>query len=627
MSLAQTWMMRGLELKRRGHFEEALQAYDLSLKAEPTYYPAIYNKGNLLFYLKNYIGALAAYELTITLKPDYPEAWFNKGLTFYHLQKLAPSLAAYDQVLALNPKDHEAWTNRGVILGKLHQFKLALTSHQQAINLKADFAVAYFNQAMAFYELKEYQEAFHALKQAVSIDEHLDYPSGFLVYLQLLICEWDNLDNLLSLIKVKIQNNECVGSPFWLLAIVDDPSLLHQASKSWNKNQLNTIYAENDHQQIPFFSRPQKRKIRIGYFSTDFYEHAVMSLMVGVFELHDENQFEIYAFILAPPVNDAMNHRLQMTFKQFIDVNDKSDEEIIGLSRSLGIDIAVDLTGNTRSNRANIFAQRLAPIQVNYLGYPGTMGSHFYDYLIADPILIPLESFIHYSENIVYLPNSYQPNDHKRTIPENKLTRHQYGLRDDQFVFCCFNNNFKITPAIFTSWIKILQAVPNGVLWLLEDTKEAKQNLQKHFANHNIAGDRLIFAKRIPQTEHIERYQLADLFLDTFPYNAHTTASDALWAGLPLITIMGKSFASRVASSLLTAINLPELITNSRAEYELLAIELATNKDKLSAVKHRLRNHRFTTPLFDTKAITTNLENLYKKMNQVHQNYGSPKHV
>jgi predicted O-linked N-acetylglucosamine transferase (SPINDLY family) len=336
--------------------------------------------------------------------------------------------------------------------------------------------------------------------------------------------------------------------------------------------------------------------------------------MAELFELHDKSQFELFGFSFGATQNDEMRQRLEKSFDQFIEVGGLSDNEIAQLTRGLNIDIGIDLKGFTQHSRAGIFAYRAAPIQVNYLGYPGTMGAEYIDYLIADKTLIPSPFEQFYSEKVVYLPHSYQANDRKRVISEKQFSRLEMGLPKQGFVYCCFNNNHKILPATFKSWMRILKAVDESVLWLLQDNSWAAENLKKEAQKEGIDEKRLVFAERMSPPEHLARHRQADLFLDTFPYNAHTTASDALWVGLPVITLAGESFASRVAASLLNAIGLPELITNTSEEYEVLAIDLAMNPQKLAIIKRTLADNRLTTPLFDAPRFTKNLEAAYIKM-------------
>ena len=348
--------------------------------------------------------------------------------------------------------------------------------------------------------------------------------------------------------------------------------------------------------------------------------------MAGLFELHDKEKFELFAFSFGTDTKDEMKVRVSQAFDQFINVTGLSDLEVAQLSRNLGIDIAIDLKGLTQDTRLGIFSYKAAPIQVSYLGFPGTLGADYIDYLIADKTLIPAECKQHYSERIVYLPNSYQVNDRRRAIAPIQFTKPELGLPEDAFVFCCFNNSFKITPDVFDTWVRVLKAVDASVLWLLQDNPTAAMNLQKEAALRGLNPARLVFAKRMGLPEHLARHKMADLFLDTLPCNAHTTASDALWAGLPVLTCMGESFASRVAGSLLNAIGLPELITQTSEDYEALAIELATKPSKLQSIKAQLAANRLTTPLFDTSLFTQHIEAAYEKMYERYQADFLPEH-
>jgi predicted O-linked N-acetylglucosamine transferase (SPINDLY family) len=429
-----------------------------------------------------------------------------------------------------------------------------------------------------------------------------------LLHTKMKICSWSSLSGDLEGITKRVLANEKVSTPFALLALNDD-ALLHKRSAE--------IYAQTKYPFKPALGpisrRPKNKKIRMGYFSADFRNHPVSFLTAELFELHDKNRFEITAFSFGADDKSLIRLRLSQAFNQFIDVRQKSDKEIAQLARELEIDIAVDLGGHTKDSRTGIFSYRAAPIQASYIGYLGTMGVEYYDYLLADEIIIPKDSQQFYSEKITYLA-SYQSNDRKRIISNRVFTRQELGLPEKGFVFCCFNNNYKILPATFDGWMRILKAVESSVLFLYSENKWAEENLKKEAKARGIDSSRLVFGRQIPMEEYLARYRVCNLFLDTIPYNAGTTASDALWTGLPVLTLIGQSFASRVAASLLKAIGLPELITNSQEEYEALAIELAISPKKLAEIKLKLANNRMTTPLFDTPLFTKNLEAAYIKM-------------
>ena len=633
----------GLIYSLQSKHQLALESYDLALKIQPNDVETLINKSSTCNDIKNYVLALESLEYAIQIRADIPEAWSNKGIALNNLNLYQESIAAYNEALKLNPNYHEAWSNKSVPLSKLKRFLEASKACDKALSLKPDYAEAYYNKGNALNELKHFDEAIvhydKALclqpdyaeawnnkgvaldaakhfseaiahyERALSLQSDLEWIYGDLIHAKMKICSWSDLLEYSENIARKVLANEQITSPFPMLSLIDD-SLLHKRS---SEIYTRTKYPFNP-ALGPLLKRPKSQQIRIGYFSADFHNHATGYLMAELFELHDKSQFELIGFSFGPIKNDEMRQRLEKSFDYFIEVGNKSDIETAQLSRSLNIDIAVDLKGFTKDLRAGIFAHRAAPIQVNYLGYPGTMGADYIEYIIADKTLIPLDAQSCYSEKVVYLPNSYQVNDRGRLISERQFTRLELGLPEDRFVFCCFNNNYKILPATFDGWMRILKAVEGSVLWLLQDNLWAVENLKKEAQKQGIDAKRLVFADRMPLSEHLARHCQANLFLDTFPYNAHTTASDALWTGLPVLTLMGQSFASRVAASLLNAMGSPELVTNTREEYEALAIELAMNPKKLADIKLKLTNNRLTTPLFDTPLFARHLESAYIKM-------------
>ena len=423
------------------------------------------------------------------------------------------------------------------------------------------------------------------------------------------LCDWREHHFLLSQIEEKTKLNEKVSYPFVILGLTSNPDIQKKSAEIFvNAKPPSASELPN----IPKYIR--HKKIKVGYFSADFHNHATMHLMAEFFEHHDRNLFETFAFSFGPNTQDKWQKRVFQVFDKLTYVRFQSDRDVALLARSLEIDLAIDLKGFTQDSRTGIFAERAAPIQVNYLGYPGTMGVDYIDYIIADRTLIPEDKQKFYAEKIVYLPDSYQVNCSHREINDKVFTRNDFGLPESGLVFCCFNDSYKITPTTFDSWMRILERVENSVICLMTGNNNAKENLRGEAEARGIDGHRIIFAEHLPIEEHLSRIRLGDLFLDTLPYNAHTTASDALRMGLPVLTCMGESFASRVAASLLNAIHLPELITTSQEEYENLAVELATNPEKLNNIKQKLASNRLSTPLFDTKLFTTNLENAYSQI-------------
>ena len=599
----------------------AIEAYDLALKIQPNDAETLINKGSTYIDIKNYVLALETLEKAIQVSPNIPEAWSNKGISLNKLNLYQKSINAYNEAIRLSPRYYEAWSNKSVPLNKLRRFQEALEACDKALSLKPDYAEAWSNKGVTLHELKRYDQAIAHYDKALSLKPEIDWVSGDLQHAKMNICNWSGLAESLEDISKKIVVGERVANSFPLLALIDD-TFLHKKSSE--------IYIQSKYPFNPILEailkHPKNEKIRIGYFSADFKNHPVAFLIAELFEIHDRSQFEIYAFSLVKAV-DEMRGRLQLAFDHFINVETQSDVQIAQLARSFGIDIAVDLTGLTKDARTGIFAHRAAPIQVNYLGYAGTMGADYIDYIVADKTLIPLDAQSSYTEKVVYLPNSYQVNDRKREISEKQFTREELGLPEDGFVFCCFNNNFKILPATFAGWVRILKAVEGSVLWLFQDNHLAAENLKKEAEKQGIAPDRLVFAERLPLSEHLARHHQADLFLDTFPYNAHTTTSDALWSSLPVLTLMGQSFASRVAASLLNTIDLPELITTSQEDYEALAIDLAMNPKKLIEIKLKLAHNRLATPLFDTPLFAQNLEAAYLRMYEIYQADLQPDHI
>ena len=592
--LAKKYFFKGLDCLERGFFEEAEDNFLESLRLVPDRVSTLTNLSATQIKLKKLAEAKIASEKAVALDIHNAEAYLNLGLIAKEENCLALAIEHFSKALDINPDIEKGFLNKGAVLKELKRYDEALAAYEKALAINPDYAEAWSNKGVTLHELKRYDEAIAHYDKALTLKPDIDWASGDLLHTKMKICSWSGLAESLEDISKKVVANEKVTNPFALLALNDDIFLHKQSSEIY----IQSRYPFNPVLE-PIVKRPQSQKIRVGYFSADFHNHATGHLMAELFELHDKSQFELVGLSFGPIVNDEMRQRLEKSFDQFVEVGRKSDVEVAKLSRDLNIDIAVDLKGFTQDARTGIFAHRAAPIQVNYLGYPGTLGADYMDYIIADRTLIPLESQSCYLEKVVYLPNSYQVNDRKRLISDRQFTRQELGLPENGFIFCCFNNNYKILPATFEGWMRILKAVEGSVLWLFQDNAWAVDNLKKEAEKQGIVADRLVFAKRLPLPEHLARHHQADLFLDTFPCNAHTTTSDALWAGLPVLTLMGQSFASRVAASLLNAVGLSELITSNQEEYESLAIELAMNPNKLADIKLKLANNRMTTPLFE----------------------------
>jgi predicted O-linked N-acetylglucosamine transferase (SPINDLY family) len=646
---------RGVLLQARGRFDEALESYERALQVNPAFAEACNNRGNTLHALKRFDDALESYERALETKADYADAYFNRGALLQMLGRFDEALESYDGALRINRAFAEAYNNRGLTLQTLRRFNEALESYQRALRIKPDFAGAHNNRGNTLHALKLFDEALESYARALEIkpdyaDAHLnrgvtlqdfkrfedarssyesalkfkpnlDWVYGMWLHSKMQLCEWNEFGLHIADFIGKVERRERATPPFAVLALSDSLAVQRQATQTW----VGASYPDN----CPRPAKNERRgeRIRIGYYSSDYGNHPVAQLAVGLFEEHDRTRFDVVAFSWRQSLADEMAGRIKTAFDRFVDVCGRSDREVGQLSREYGIDIAVDLMGLTGGLRTGIFAERVAPIQVNFLGYPGTMGAPYMDYIVADPILIPPESREHYTEKIAYLPNSYQANDRKRRISDQEFTRAELGLPPTGFVFCCFNNNFKITPSTFDGWMRILARVEGSVLWLLEDNETAANNLRREAEARGVESGRLVFARRMALAEHLARHRLADLFIDTLPYNAHTTASDALWAGLPVLTRMGESFAGRVAASLLHAVGLPELIHATQEQYEAMAVELAGNAARLAELKDKLSRNRLTRPLFDTEQFTKHLEDAYTQMYRRHQAGLSPEHI
>lgn len=613
----------GKALYDLNQFSESIDCYNQALQLNPNFIDCLINKGVSLKELKKSKEALDCFEKVLSLSPSFAEAHSNKGIALSMLKKFDDAIICFDQALRLKPNYAEAWSNKGIILDNAYK-KLddALYHHNQAISLNPSYAEGWANKAATLKKLNRYYEALLCYGKVIAINPDFEWIHGNFLHTKMKLCIWSNFDQEIKNLISDIKSTKKVSEPFVPLFLADDP-LIH---KNCAEIYIKKNYPFNS-SLGPIARISNHKKIKLGYFSADFGMHAVSALAAELFELHDKNSFELIAFSFTPSDQSPMGLRISKSFDQFIDVNNFLDVEVAQITRKMEIDIAIDLGGFTGENRTGPFSYRMAPIQVNYLGYPGTMGTTYYDYIVADQTLIPVNSQQYFSEKVVYLPHSYQPNDRNRVISKDKLPRHDLGLPDNSFVFCCFNNNYKILPSTYASWMKILKSVEGSVLWLLQDDPLGANNLKDMAKKYGVADDRIIFANRISPPIHLARHSEADLFIDTFPYNAHTTASDALWAGLPLLTRVGESFASRVAASLLTAIDLPELITYSQIEYEELAIELALNAQKLTAIKNKLDRNRLIAPLFNTPLFTKHLESAYFKMHERYQMGLEPNHI
>lgn len=612
---ADAHVVLGHALRQAGELDEAMTFYIRALELRPEYGPVYSDLGCLLSEMGQHEEACEVHAKALQFAPDYAEAYNNLGIALRGLGRYEESAEHYRRAIKLKPDYAEAWSNLGTTFDLMGRHGEAVDAYRRAVAIKPDMAVAYVNLGGSLWEQNKIAEAISAYGYSLSLDPTQHHALVDLYNLRRNACDWRDLGAQETKILADTYRRGKAVAPFPLLNIQGDPAEEQICAREWAKTITKIGRPDFEHAALPSAANP--RRLRIGYLSADFCRHATAALISELIERHDRARFEVFAFSYGRDDRSDMRARLIKAFDTFVDLQDLPHPEAARRIHADGIDILVDLKGYTTSTRTEILAHRPAPIQVNYLGYPGTMGAPFIDYLIADSFIVPRESQDFYDEQVVWLPNCYQPNDTKRRIAPNAPSRAECGLPATGFVFCCFNNTYKITPEIFDVWARLLLAVPGSVLWLLEANALVKENLRREAIARGADPDRLVFAPKIDLGLHLARHAHADLFLDTLPVNAHTTASDALWAGLPVLTCAGKSFASRVAGSLLRAVGLPELVTDSLADYEAAALRLARDPAGLAAVRAKLVQNRESASLFDIDRYTRDLEAAYLRMAEI----------
>jgi predicted O-linked N-acetylglucosamine transferase (SPINDLY family)/SAM-dependent methyltransferase len=612
---AEAHVVLGHALRKSGRSEDAMKAYFHALELRPEYGPVYSDLGCLLSEEGQHEDAIQAHERALQFSPSYAEAHNNLGISLRALGRNLEALQHYKHAVALKPEYPEAYSNMGTVLDLLGRHEEAVDAYRRAVALKPDLAVAYVNLAGSLWEQGKIAEAIAAYSYSLSVNPEQPNALVDLYNLRRHACDWRDLAAQEEKILSSTYRRGKRVPPFPLLNVHGAPAEEQLCAREWAKGIATNSQITFDYARLPAASNP--RRLRIGYLSADFCRHATAALVSELIEIHDRERFEIFGYAYGRDDKSEMRDRLAAAFDTFVDIHALPHAEAARRIHGDEIDILIDLKGYTTHARTEILAHRPAPIQVNYLGYPGTMGAPFIDYLIADRYILPASAQAFFDEKIVYLPNSYQPNDTKRSIAPTAPTRSACGLPETAFVFCSFNNTYKITPELFDIWMRLLGAVPGSVLWLLEANALVKENLSREAAARGIDSGRLVFAPKMELPQHLARHAQADLFLDTLPVNAHTTASDALWAGLPVLTCAGKSFASRVAGSLLHAVGLPELATESLADYETLALRLAQNPAALAALRKRLEQNRNTAPLFNIARYTRDLEAAFEHMAEI----------
>ncbi len=633
---------RGAALAALEHYEAALASFAKALALQPRYAEAHLNVGKALGALKRYDEALAACDNALVLEPKLVGAWISRGILLMHMKRPTEALAAYDRALALRADSADAWLGRGNACNELSDYANALFAFDRALATKADLAGAWLGRGNTFTELGRYDaalaaydaalklepdlaaawlgrgvaltvlarddEALAAFDKAVTLTSDLDYAFGARLFAKLSLCDWTDVESETAELLAMIKRGVLACMPFQSLALVTSAEAQLQCTR---------IRTQGHQRFAPAWSGRvyAHERIRVAYLSADLRDHAVGYLTAGLFEHHDRSRFAVTALSLGPEQASPVRDRIKAGVEHFIDIGSWGDRQIADFIQQHEIDIVVDLMGLTRHNRLGALARRPAPVQVNYLGYSGTTGADFIDYILADGTVIPEDQCASYSERVIWLPDCYLVNDDKRAISVATPSRSECGLPEHALVFCCFNNAYKLTPDTFAVWMRLLKATPDSVLWLSEVNATAQANLRREAERRGVAEQRLIFAPRLPDVaDHLARQRQADIFLDTLPYNAHTTACDALWAGVPLVTCLGTTFVGRVAADLLRAVGLDELVTQSLGDYEALASRLARDRTALAAVRDKLARNRNSFPLFDTARTTRQIEAAYTMM-------------
>ena len=596
----------GTTYVQQKNYQKAKDYLNISIKINSNF-PQSYNSRGVIFAEEGeYQNAIKDYDKALSLKKDYFDANLNKAVALKNISKFNESIKHFEICIKLKPNDSKIYNNLGNLCKNLKKYNTAKKYYTESIRLNKNFAEAYNNRGeLLQLHFNEFKKAIQDFDNALKINKDLDYIKGKKLHAKMSLHDWSSYNEELKIIKDEIKNKKKTIYPFAHMSLIDDPGQQKVITEKYLDNNYLTPLKTN--------ISLKNEKIIVGYFSAEFHNHAVMHLMLDVFKNHNKSEFKIYGFSIGP-TKDEWTEKVRGYFDEFIDVSHMSDTEIKSLSKKLKLDIAINLTGHTFNARNSIFFNQIAPKQVNYLGYPGTMGSKFYDYIIADKIVIPEENRKYFSEEVIYLPNCYQANQERIEISNINLNKKDLGLPQDKFIFGCFNNGYKITPLIFKSWMNILKRCENSILWLLQENRLAKLNLWEEAKKLEVNKDRILFAERLPLKEHLKRIEFIDLFLDTFPYNAHTTASEAIRAGVPILTLKGKSFPSRVASSILTNVGLKNLIVSNLEDYETKAISLAKNYKEIESLKKHLAQDKNISKLFDSKAFTKDLEKIYKKI-------------
>jgi len=635
-------LARGLALHQRGQLEEARTLFERAVRARPRDGTALHLLGLLQFQTgetdraiaslegalrhigndiaclntlgaalhkqRRYGEAVKHYTRSLEADPTYADALENRGRAFLALHAYHEAQEDFQAYLGMRPQAPSAWCHYGVALGALGQDERALQAFERATQLNPAYARAFYERANLLADRDRYAEAIVAYDRAQGLKPDQAYLAGLSLHARMKLCDWRDFPARRAALRAAILDGRRACHPGIALSVLDDPEVHRAAADLYS-----STFASRQE------SVPRRRltgRLRIGYFSSDFHDHATTRLIVEMIESHDRDAVEVIGFSFGERSDAPLGQRIGNAFDAFHDVRTLGDDEVVAKARGMNLDIAIDLKGNTAGARPRLFALRCAPLQVAYLGYPGTFSATAIDYALADDVVIPRGAEAHFSERVIRLPRCYQPNDSQRPRPDRSQDRAAHGLPGDAVVYCSMNSPYKTLPEVFDIWMRILLAVEGSVLWLLEGSPGTRDNLCREAQQRGVDSERLVFAPYAPPAEHLKRYVNADVFLDTWPYNGHTTASDALWAGLPIVTRAGRSFASRVAASLLTTLSVPELITSSAEAYEALAISLGTDRTRREGLRERILTARDASPLFCGADIARHVETAFHAIAQ-----------
>ena len=588
-------------------YEDAIKSYDLAERLSPNNPLIACNRAGVYLAQKEFNKAHFEIGKSLATESNSPEAWTCAGNIYAAQFKYHEALRAFDKAVSINDRYAPAWTNKGNALLAIGEGDLADKAYIKSLEIEGKNSETLMNVGYAALARNDGYSAYCSFNEVLSINPNQENLFGVLAYAHMLVCDWSDW----HLYEKNIQDALDIGlegiHPFATLSLIDNPSLQKKVAEAWSKKKFHPRPEKN-------IKKPRNKKIKVGYFSGDFKNHPVSQLIVGLLDAHNKEKFHIILFSYGVPISDDYSKRLSLSADEFIDISKNSDEEVAGLTQELGLDIAVDLAGHTQNSRLAIFSSRLASVHVEYLGFPGTTGTDFIDYILADETIISDISRQHFSESVKNL-QSYQPNDPKRIKPNLNFRKEDFGFPPNAFIYCSFNNSYKINPFIFDIWAQIINRSDHGYLWLSDANHKARENLTAQAKDRGIDANRIIFAKRMENhSDHLGRYVIADLFLDTFPYGAHTTASDALFSGLPVLTMPGQSFQSRVAASLLTSLDLKDLIVQSPEAYIDLAVKLSKDKILLGKFRELLNKNIVSTQFFDMNKYAINIESAYEQM-------------